>query len=135
MKTTLKATLDEIGKRKQKRAVVRKLKEAESFALKTLLQGNFSKSIQFPFPKGKPPFTPNESSPAPLSEAIVARLGACTVNAPYQQLEKEVAFIQFLERIHPDDAHLFCLMKDKAITDEYPTITFDAVKEAFPHLF
>ena len=42
-------------------------------------------------------------------------------------------FIQMLEGLHPEEATLLCLTKDKNLTSKYK-ITYDIVKEAFPDI-
>lgn len=39
---------------------IKVLKENESFALRTILQGAYDSRIQFILPEGTPPYTPNE---------------------------------------------------------------------------
>ena len=42
-------------------------------------------------------------------------------------------FIQMLEGLHPDEANIIILAKDKRLSDEY-VITYDQVKEAYPDI-
>ena len=42
-------------------------------------------------------------------------------------------FIQMLEGLHPDEARIIILVKDKRLSDEY-AITYDQVKEAYPDI-
>ena len=52
-------------------------------------------------------------------------------NGGISQLRKETMFINILQGLHPLEAELLCLVKDKKLTDKYK-ITFDNVKEAYP---
>jgi len=130
---TLTETFNEIAALKQKKRIIAKLQENNTFVFRTILQGNFGSSIRFPFPEGEPPFKKNEKKIV-VTDEIVKKLGACTVNAKGNPVVKERTFIQFLESINEADASLFCLMKDKKLTDKYPTITREIVAEAFPGL-
>ena len=42
-------------------------------------------------------------------------------------------FIQMLEGLHPEEAKIICLVKDKSLTEKYK-ITKDIVAEAFPDI-
>ena len=42
-------------------------------------------------------------------------------------------FIQMLEGLHPEEAKIICLVKDKTLTDKY-NLTQDIVAEAFPDI-
>ena len=50
-----------------------------------------------------------------------------------QQLKKEQMWVQLLEGLHPEEASLLDLVKDKKITERYK-ITRQNVIEAFPEL-
>lgn len=131
--TTLAGVLDEIGRSKQKRTRVKSLKKFESFALLSLLQGNFNESITFPFPSGAPPFEKNETLVEPTKN-VISNLGDCTTKASGTQVSKERKFITLLESVHFRDAELFCLMKDGELESQYPWLTRELVSEAFPTL-
>ena len=42
-------------------------------------------------------------------------------------------FIQMLEGLHPEEAEIVCLVKDKALEDKY-NITYDVVRQAYPDI-
>ena len=42
-------------------------------------------------------------------------------------------FINILQGLHPKEAELLCLVKDKKLSDKYK-ITLDNVKEAYPDI-
>lgn len=54
-------------------------------------------------------------------------------NDNISQLRKETMFINILQGLHPLEAELLCLVKDKKITNKYK-ISFDNVKEAYPDI-
>lgn len=54
-------------------------------------------------------------------------------NNTISQLRKETMFINMLAGLHPLEAELMCLVKDKKLTDKYK-ISFDVVKEAYPDI-
>ena len=43
-------------------------------------------------------------------------------------------FIQLLEGLHPKEAEIICLIKDKELEEVYPKVTLDIVKQAFPDI-
>ena len=48
-------------------------------------------------------------------------------------LRRESMFVQMLEGLHPREADLVCLVKDKRLTDVYK-VTLEMVKEAYPDI-
>lgn len=49
------------------------------------------------------------------------------------QIRKETIFINMLKGLHPEEAELMCLVKDKRLTDKYK-ITHQNVKDAYPDI-
>jgi hypothetical protein len=54
-------------------------------------------------------------------------------NNELSQIRKETIFINMLQGLHPLEAELVCLVKDKKLTDKYK-ITFEVVKESYPDI-
>jgi hypothetical protein len=54
-------------------------------------------------------------------------------NDSLPSLRRETIFIQILEGLHPDEAEVLCLVKDKRLADKYK-LTIDVVKEAYPEI-
>ena len=54
-------------------------------------------------------------------------------NDSLSPLRRETMFIQILEGLHPLDAEILCLMKDKKLYDKYK-ITKENVIEAYPDI-
>jgi len=54
-------------------------------------------------------------------------------NDGLSSLRRETMFINILQGLHPKEAELLCLVKDKKLTDKYK-ITLDNVKEAYPDI-
>ena len=48
-------------------------------------------------------------------------------------LRRESMFVQMLEGLHPKEAEIICLVKDKRLTDKYK-LTKAHVSEAFPDI-
>jgi len=54
-------------------------------------------------------------------------------NNTLSTIRREMMFINLLQGLHPKEAELLILTKDKRLTDKYK-ITFDNVKEAYPDI-
>ncbi len=48
-------------------------------------------------------------------------------------IRRETMFINLLHGLHPREAEIICLVKDKRLQEKY-NISFDVVKEAFPEI-
>ena len=54
-------------------------------------------------------------------------------NDSLSTIRREMMFINILEGLHPKEAELLCLVKDKQLSNKYK-ISFDNVKEAYPDI-
>ena len=54
-------------------------------------------------------------------------------NDTLSTIRREMMFINLLQGLHPKEAELICLVKDKKLQTKY-RITFDNVKEAYPDI-
>lgn len=54
-------------------------------------------------------------------------------NDSLSSIRRETMFIQLLEGLHPKEAQILCLVKDKRLTDKY-NLPFEVVKEAYPFI-
>ena len=150
-KTLISEVLQRVSNAKTKAKKVEILTEYKSPALTKVLLCNFSKSISFVFPSGETPYRPLDR-PKGIDHQIlitehrmlekfikktingVTWYGCSNRTAPsIQQLKKENLWIQILESLHPEEAQVLDLIKDKKLTDKYK-ITKQNVIEAFPEL-
>lgn len=117
------------------------LRQNSTYAIKTILQCNFSPNIILDLPDGTPPFKPDEM-PAGYSlgriDKSIKVLGRLVKgNSPsvgLSKIKKETLFIQLLEGIHVKDAQIIVYMKDKIINNHYTNVDYTLVKTAFPAL-
>jgi hypothetical protein len=120
---------------------VKHLKDNATFAIKTILQVNFSDTIVFDLPDGAVPYerdtTPVGNSLGRIDKAIkvLPRL----IKDPADQSllarsRKEMRFIQLLEGMNQKDADVVIAMKDKKLTAMYPLLDRTLANTAFPHL-
>ena len=124
-------TLEKIDNLKQHKRKIDQLKEAYSLPLRTILQGSFNQKINMKMPEGAPPYMPNQE--AELSDKPYGKLKR-VMNFSLHQWERERAFINMLQSVPPQDATLLVAMKDKKLTEIFPTINKELVQEVWPEL-
>ena len=149
--TLISEVFQRVSNAKTKAEKVKLLTEYKSPALTKVLLINFAKNIQFVFPDGKTPFNPNDK-PKGVDHARLysehrfidkfitktvdgVRYFGCS-NGPrprIQQVKKEQLWIQLLEGLHPEEARILDMVKDKKLQDRYK-ITKQNVVDAFPEL-
>ena len=54
-------------------------------------------------------------------------------NAELSNIRRETIFINLVQALHPLEAEILVLVKDKKLTDKYP-IAFEIIKEAYPQI-
>ena len=130
--------LEYVGKQKSKIAKVEALKEHRNDALVSILIWNFDETVLSLIPEGDVPFTPNDS-PLGTDHTSLRRESRNLYhfvkggNDSLNNIRRETMFIQMLEGLHPDEARIIILAKDKRLSNEY-AVTYDQVKEAYPDI-
>jgi len=114
--------------------------------LKALLIWNFDESVQSALPDGVVPYQP-------LTEEATGKAGKTGLpphstlrkewtklynfvkggNDSMNKLRKETMFINILESLHPEEAEILCLVKDKKLETKYK-ITKELTQEAYPDI-
>jgi hypothetical protein len=124
--------INKAAKTVKKADKIQVLKQNDSFALRTILQGTYNPNIVFSLPEGEPPYTENKPQSVPSTLHKQARmLGYFVESSQMTQIKKERKFIELLEAIHPQDAKIVLQMKDKK---PFKGISSVVVKEAFPSI-
>jgi len=123
---------------KTKTEKVKILQQNNSQTLRSLFIWNFDDSVQSVLPDGEVPYTKN---PAPQGtehtrletegRKLYYFVKGGADNIP--MIRRESMFIQMLEGLHPDEAEILCLVKDKQLHKKY-RITKNVVSEAFPSI-
>jgi hypothetical protein len=114
------------------------LKEHENDALKALLIWNFDDTAISMLPEGQVPFKPNEV-PVGTDHTSLRREWRNLYhfikggNDTLSQTRRETMFIQLLEGLHPNEADILCLVKDKALQSKYK-LTLPVVQQAYPDI-
>ena len=128
--------LDKVHKAKTKDRKVAILRENNTDALRMVLKSAFDPKIEWVFPKGEVPYTPNDS-PAGTDHTLLIQeskklwrfiRGADNVT---KQSQKENMFFQMLEGLHESEAKLLINAKDKKLHQIYKGLSSNVVREAF----
>ena len=128
--------LDMVHKAKTKNQKVELLRKYKTDSLKMFLKAAFDPKIEWVFPKGEVPYTPNDS-PAGTDHTLLIQeskklwrfiRGADNIT---KQSQKENMFFQMLEGLHESEAKLLVRAKDKKLHQHYKGLSAAVVKEAF----
>lgn len=138
MKEYVYKQLEKINKaaKTKRKAVLQE--EGNKFPLNMLLSLNFRDDVELDLPAGPPPYNRDESTHEDLFEQSLAqvmrRVGVLRKGSPENipKIRREHMFIQILESIPPKEADVLIFAKDGALTELYPNITKELVKEVFP---
>ena len=109
-----------------------------SLALRDVLKGSFCDDIVWTLPKGNPPFEEVEPGKELSSlEQQTKKLRYFVKGGPGDSLKapkRESMFIDILSSIHPEDAKILLIMKDKNMVGQYKGLTKKLAAETFVEL-
>lgn len=130
--------LEVINKQRTNAKKVELLKEHRTDALVSILIWNFDESIISMLPEGQVPFNRNDV-PVGTDHTSLRKEWKNLYhfvkggNDSLSKTRRESMFIQMLEGLHPQEADILCLVKDKALQSKYK-ITQDVVRQAYPDI-
>lgn len=130
--------LELASKQRSKAKKVEILKEYETDALKTIFIWNFDETVVSLIPEGDVPYKENEV-PVGTDHTSLRREYKNLYhfvkggNDSLSSLRRETMFIQILEGLHPEEAKILCLTKDKVLQSKY-NVSYDVVREAYPDI-
>tara|TARA_B100000287_G_C20412550_1_gene694173 strand:+ start:100 stop:546 length:447 start_codon:yes stop_codon:yes gene_type:complete len=130
--------LDLVGEQRTKAKRVEVLKEYETDSLKTIFIWNFDDTVVSLLPEGHVPYKENEV-PVGTDHTSLRREYKQLYhfvkggNDGLSSLRRETMFIQMLEGLHPREAEILCLTKDKDLSSKYK-VTRDIVEKAYPDI-
>ncbi len=130
--------LELVGEQRTKAKRVEILKEYRDDSLTAILIWNFDERVQSAVPDGQVPYKENEV-PVGTDHTSLRREWKNLFhfikggNDELSSLRRETMFIQMLEGLHPEEAKIICLVKDKNLTEKYK-VTRELVAEAFPDI-
>ena len=134
----LSEVLAKVSKQRTKAKKIQVLKENESLHLKAVLIWNFDDTVVSVVPEGEVPYNKNEA-PAGTEHTYLAHEWKVLYNFVkggndfLRPVKREQLFLQLLEGLHPDEADIVCLVKDKNLTEKYK-LSRPVVEEAFPDI-
>jgi len=135
---TLHEIFTQVGEAKTREEKVEVLRAYNELFVRDVLKGAYDDTIQFIIPKGAPPYTPApERNPPTHLKRMTKQFKYFVAGGPGERLPKmkvESMFIKVIEAIHPDDAKLVIMMKDKELAGVYKGLTKKLASEAFPGL-
>ena len=126
--------LQKVSAAKKKAEKISILKQNDSTALRTVIQGCYHPGIKLDLPEGDPPYEACDTHNAPSSLHRKWKDFGYFTGAHTKRLCKikiERMFIQLLESIHPEDAKIVLQMKAKK---PFKGISSALVKEVYPNL-
>ena len=128
--------LQAVSSAKTKASKIKILQENRSPALVSIFVWNFDPSIESALPEGEVPYTPNDSPTVDSQSKLASQYRTLYNyvkggNDGLKRTRREALFIELLESLHPDEAEVVCLCKDKNLGSKY-RITHNVVKEAYP---
>ncbi len=130
--------LELVSKQRSKAKKVEILREYETESLKSILIWNFDDTVISVVPEGDVPYNPNEV-PVGTDHTSLRREWKNLYhfvhggNPGLTPIRRETMFIQMLEGLHPAEAEVLCMVKDKKLGSKYK-ITYDIVSEAYPDI-
>tara|TARA_R100000406_G_scaffold59768_1_gene41431 strand:- start:1169 stop:1627 length:459 start_codon:yes stop_codon:yes gene_type:complete len=130
--------LDHVSKQRSAAKKVDALKEYRNDALTAILIWNFDDTIISMLPDGEVPFNKNEV-PVGTDHTSLRKEWKNLYhfvkggNDGLSKTRRESMFIQMLEGLHPEEAEIICLVKDKNLGSKYK-LTKKQVSEAFPDI-
>ncbi len=130
--------LDLVSAQRSKAKKVEILQEYRDPSIVSILIWNFDDTVISVIPEGEVPYNPNEV-PVGTDHTSLRREYKNLYhfvqggNTSLSTIRRETMFIQMLEGLHPREAEILCLIKDKKLTTKYK-LTYEVVKEAYPDI-
>tara|TARA_B100000686_G_C16674757_1_gene908527 strand:- start:590 stop:1063 length:474 start_codon:yes stop_codon:yes gene_type:complete len=127
--------LELVSKQRSIAKKVAVLQEYECLALKSLLIWNFDDTVISVVPEGEVPYEKNDV-PVGTDHTSLRKEWKNLYhfvkggNDSLSTVRRETMFIQMLEGLHPYEADVVCLVKDKALASKYK-LTREIVEQAY----
>ena len=115
------------------------LKEYRNEALVSLLIWNFDESVISMVPEGTVPYEKNDV-PIGTDHTTLRREWKRLYNFvkggndSLSSIRRETMFIQMLEGLHPEEADILCLVKDKMLASRYTKLNQEIIAQAYPDI-
>jgi hypothetical protein len=114
------------------------LLENNTQVLRSLFIWNFDESVVSMLPEGEVPFTTNPA-PEGTDHVLLENEGKKMFHfvkggSNITQSKREQIFLGMLESLHPDEAEILCLVKDKNLQKKYTRLSKALIQETFPQI-
>jgi len=115
------------------------LHKYNSQTLRSLFIWNFDETVTSMIPDGDVPFKPNPA-PEGTDHTILENEGRKLFYFvkggadQIKQSKREQIFLGMLEQLHPEEAEVLCLVKDKKLQKKYTRISRALIEETFPQI-
>ena len=131
---------DKVNKLVDKNEKINLLRKYDYPIVRALFTLNYNPSYKLDLPQGIPPFKRLTDTPIGYQQSILFNeLKRFYIwmdpSLNINKIKKESLFIDMLEALHFTEADLICKVKDRLLTDLYPTLTESLVRESFPGIF
>ena len=130
--------LELVSKQRSKAKKIEILQEYADPSLKSLFIWNFDDTVISVVPAGDVPYKENDV-PVGTDHTSLRKEYKHLYNFvkggndSLSGLRRETMFIQMLEGLHPEEAKILCLVKDKQLQTKYK-ISYEVVKDAYPDI-
>ena len=130
--------LELVDSQRTKAKKIEILREYNDLALKAILIWNFDPTAISVLPEGPVPYKENEV-PIGTDHTSLRREWKNLYhfvkggNDRLSAIRRETMCVQMLEGLHPEEAKIVCLVKDKDLESRYK-ITYDIVRQAYPDI-
>ena len=119
---------------------VRILKTNDYPIVRALFTLNYNPDFKMLLPEGTPPYRKDVDKPIGYNETTLQlELKRFYIwmdpNVNINKIKKETLFIEMLEGLHYSEAEIICSAKDRVLTDLYPSLTEELVRDAYPGIF
>lgn len=111
-----------------------------TLALRDILKGAFDDNIVFLLPTGAPPYQADDAPHGYTRTSLynqTKKFRYFVKGGPGEQIaspRRERMFVEILEGVHPKEAELCILMKDKKLNGVYKGVTKKLVQDTWPKL-
>jgi glycyl-tRNA synthetase (class II) len=114
------------------------LLENNTQVLRSLFIWNYDDSIVSLLPEGEVPYVRNPA-PEGTDHLLLENEGKKLFHfvkggSSISQAKREQIFLGILEQLHPDEAEVLCLVKDKELQKKYTRISKALIEETFPQI-
>lgn len=130
--------LEEVSKQRSAAKKVEVLQKYRNDGLVSILIWNFDETVLSMLPEGEVPYNKNEVPVGTDHTSLRKEFRNLYHfvkggNDKLSKTRRESMFIQMLEGLHPYEAEIICLVKDKSLSSKYK-ITKQNVSEAYPDI-